>query len=39
MGQPSFHVMGIRHTVRPMEWKSIISKAHHEPSLYCTMPP
>ena len=39
IGHPSTHVIGIRHTVRPMLWKSIIISAHHEPSLNCTMPP
>ena len=39
IGHPSFHVTGIRSTVRPMEWKSCISNAHHCPSGVETMPP
>ena len=39
IGHPSFHVTGMRSTVRPMEWKSCMSRAHHCPSGVETMPP
>ena len=39
MGHPSVHVTGANVTVRPTEWKSIISSAYQSPFCVCTMPP